>query len=124
MNERCFSIQLNDMEFYAFHGVHPREQRAGNLFLVDVRLTIRAQEPAWTANHLESTFNYETAWQIVSTYMQEPQKLLETLVIQMHNALINLPEVDSAWVRIRKTNPPFPGKCHSVSVSFPTHELG
>lgn len=33
-------IELKSMKFYAYHGVGPQEQQVGNLFIVDLLLTV------------------------------------------------------------------------------------
>jgi len=111
-------IQLEEMEFYAFHGHYKEEQIVGNKFLVDLSLETDMEKPAKT-DELDDALNYQTAYRIVKREMAQKSKLLEHLANRILDSLFEeLPAIKSANLKIQKMNPPVGGKMRSVSVSM------
>lgn len=50
-------IELENMEFHAFHGCYPLEQVVGNHFLVSVTIEANLREAAYSDN-VADTINY------------------------------------------------------------------
>ena len=61
-------IEIESMEFYAFHGHFREEQVAGNRFLVDVRLEVDTTA-AQHSDELSDTVNYVHVYQIIKEQM-------------------------------------------------------
>jgi len=111
-------IQIEGMEFYAFHGHFEVEKIAGNRFLVN--LTIEADcSKAGQTDRLEDTLDYQKAYLAVKEEMAVPSDLLEHVAQRIINRLKNeFPEVWKVKVKVSKMNPPMGGQIEKVSVTM------
>ena len=110
------SIQIEGMEFYAFHGHFKEEQIVGNRFLVDLTIETDLFLPA-ASDNLKDAVNYQRAYEIVKTAMGKKSHLLENIAGRILDSLFTeLAGIASATVKVSKMNPPVGGKAHSVSV--------
>ena len=71
-------IELDSMNFYAFHGVAPQERTVGNPFIVDLLLTADV-EAATVSDNLDDTINYAEVYAVVKQEMDRPSLLLEAV---------------------------------------------
>ena len=111
-------IQLENMEFYAFHGHFKEEQIVGNRFIVSVTIDTDLEKPA-KSDELEDTLNYQKAYQIVKLEMTKKSHLLENIASRILDALYsNFSAIRSATVKISKMNPPIGGKMDCVSITL------
>ena len=111
-------IQLEEMEFYAYHGHYKEEQIVGNRFLVDLLIEADMDTAART-DDLRDALNYQTAYEIVKQEMQKKSHLLEHIATRIINSLYqNLKGVKKATVKVSKINPPLGGKTRAVSVTI------
>ncbi len=102
-------VALIDARFYAYHGYYAEEQVLGNEFTVNIEVTFEKGERT-TTDELQHTVNYEQLYLIAKTEMQQPRKLLETVVETiLHRVRADFPFVFSIEVGITKHNPPFGG---------------
>jgi dihydroneopterin aldolase len=109
-------IQIEGMEFYAFHGHFKEEQIVGNKFLVDLTIETEMQKPSESDN-LKDAVNYQAAFEIVKTQMEMKSHLLENIAGRILEALYKeMTGIIKATVKVSKLNPPVGGKIHSVSV--------
>jgi 7,8-dihydroneopterin aldolase/epimerase/oxygenase len=111
-----FTINLHNLIFHSFHGIHEEEQIIGNTFEVNVSLSFISAEPV-TA--LEQTINYATVYEIIKQRMHIATPLLETLVqdlTQEIHAFDN--RIKSVSVSVEKKNPPMSNMEGSVSVHY------
>ena len=112
-------ISLEGLEFFAFHGAYPEEQKNGNRFLVDVTLEADCSISAQT-DKLQDTTDYAKIYQIVQAEMVVRSNLLEHLARRIGEGIkTGFPTVVSCTVKVSKMNPPIGGKCDKVSVSWP-----
>lgn len=109
-------IQIEGMEFYAFHGHYKEEQIVGSRFLVD--LTIETDmDTAAVSDSLGDALNYQQAYKIVKTQMEKKSHLLENIAGRILGALYSeMTGIKKATVKVSKMNPPVGGKVHSVSI--------
>lgn len=111
-------IQLEEMEFYAYHGHYKEEQIVGNRFLVDLDIETDMDTAART-DDLRDALNYQAAYQIVKDEMQKKSHLLENIATRILNSVYqNLTGVKKATVKVSKINPPLGGKTRAVSVTL------
>ncbi len=109
-------IQLENMEFYAYHGHYREEQIVGSKFLVSLSIKTDLSKPAKT-DSLKDTVNYHKAYQVVKNEMSRKSHLLENIASRILDSLYSsFPEIDSATVKISKINPPVGGKVDCVTV--------
>ena len=109
-------IQIENMEFYAFHGHYKEEQIVGNKFIVDLTIETDMTAPSKSDN-LKDAVNYQKAYQIVKTEMEKKSYLLENIAVRILDALYSqMTGISKARIKVSKMNPPMGGKIGSVSV--------
>jgi len=109
-------IQIENMEFYAFHGHYREEQIVGNKFIVDLTIETDMSVPSKSDN-LRDAVNYQKAYQIVKVQMEKKSYLLENIAGRILDALYaEMQGILKATVKVSKMNPPMGGKIGSVSV--------
>jgi dihydroneopterin aldolase len=116
-------IALEGLEFFAFHGYYDEEQKIGNKYGVDLRLTTDLHA-AGTSDKLAETVNYEVLYRLVLAEMQSPARLLEHLAHRILDRILNeFPQVRRAQVSVSKFNPPLGGICHRARVTLSRKQL-
>ena len=109
-------IQIEGMEFYAFHGHYKEEQIVGNHFLVDLTIETDMDKPMESDN-LKDAVNYQRAYEIVKLQMEKKSHLLENIAGRILEAIYaELQGIKKVTVKVSKLNPPIGGKINSVSV--------
>src|SRR5512133_1425054 len=111
-------IQIENMEFYSFHG-HFREERiVGNKFIVNLTIETDMKQPAESDN-LKDAVNYQRAYEIIKQQMEIKSYLLENIAGRILDALYKeMRGIIKATVKVSKMNPPMGGKIGSVSVTL------
>jgi 7,8-dihydroneopterin aldolase/epimerase/oxygenase len=111
-----FTINLHNLIFHSFHGVHDEERILGNTFEVNVSVTF---EPDQQVTTLEDTINYATIYEIIKQRMSMPTHLLETLVQEMTQEVYDFDNrIKSIAISVEKKNPPISNMEGSVSVHY------
>lgn len=107
--ERNGIIELEGMEFKAYHGCLDQEKVRGNTFTVDFRGELDLSAAAESDN-LADTLNYGEIYEIVADEMTIPSELLENVAGRIVKAIERrFPELISFSVRISKKRPPVDG---------------
>jgi dihydroneopterin aldolase len=111
-------VALEGMEFFAYHGYYAEEQKTGNKYSVDIRVTSRID--ATTPNDaLDTTINYEVLYQLTSAAMKQPTQLLEQIARQILSGIRDrYPDIQQAEVAVSKFNPPIGGVCTKATVTL------
>lgn len=111
-----FTINLHNLIFNSFHGVHEEEKILGNSFTVNASLSFETGEQITT---LDQTVNYAAVYEIIKQRMQKACPLLETLVQDLVEDIHKSDtRIISITVSVEKNNPPIPNMEGSVSVSY------
>lgn len=111
-------IELEGMEFYAYHGHFEVEQVVGNQFVVDVAIETDTSKAA-KSDDLNDALNYQSVFETIKKEMQIKSKLLENVAQRILNALQKkFPGIEKATVKISKLNPPMGGKIGKASVTL------
>ena len=109
-------IQIEKMEFYAYHGHFREEQIVGNRFLVDLWIETDMSKPAAT-DDLNDAVNYQVAYKLIRKEMEKKSNLLEHIAKRILDTLFeSLEGIEKLRIKISKMNPPVGGKIDSVSV--------
>ena len=109
-------IFLQNVCFYAFHGVMPQEQKVGGEFLVDLRVGYPL-EAALQSDDVADTLNYSELYQLVKSEMEIPSKLLEHVAGRIVKKINEqFPKVSSINLKITKKNPPMGADCDGAGV--------
>lgn len=111
------TIQLNQLLFDGYHGLHEEEKLMGNNYEVNCETVFLEK-----TNKIESvseTINYVSIYEIIKRHMQFPIPLLETLAMEIGHDIHQLfPELHSVEVCIKKMQPPIEGFRGSVGVCW------
>lgn len=111
-------IELEGMEFYAYHGYFKSERIVGNRFEVNVSIETDC-ETAAQSDHLSDALNYEAIYRLVKEEMHQPSHLLEhvagRILNRIHGTYRGLGKVT---VKISKARPPMGGHIKAVSVTM------
>lgn len=109
-------IELEEMEFYAYHGCFKEEQIVGNRFCVNVTLNTNIDKPAKT-DQIKDAVNYVEIYNIIKEEILITSHLLENVATRMVNRILQeYQAVDGIRLKISKVNPPMGGKMKQVSV--------
>jgi dihydroneopterin aldolase len=102
-------IELEGMEFKAYHGCLEQEKVRGNFFTVDFRGELDLSAAA-DSDNLNDTLNYAEIYDIVAEEMSIPSELLENVAGRIvHGIEKRFPELISFSVRVSKKRPPVDG---------------
>ena len=102
-------IELEGMEFKAYHGCLEQEKVRGNSFTVDFRGELDLSAAAESDN-LDDTINYAEIYEIVSDEMSIPSELLENVAGRIVKAIEKrFPQIVRFSVRVSKKRPPGEG---------------
>ena len=111
-------IEIEDMEFYAYHGCFKEEQIVGNKFLVDLSLEADCYK-AGDSDDINDAVNYQHAYNIVAREVAVPSHLLEHVCRRILDGLYaEMTGIKKATVKVRKMNPPMGGQIRSTSVTM------
>lgn len=107
--EKLGVIELEGMEFKAYHGCLEQEKVRGNVFTVDFRGELDLSAAAESDN-LADTLNYGEIYDIVADEMSIPSELLENVAGRIMKAIeAKFPELVSFSIRVSKKRPPVEG---------------
>ncbi len=109
-------IHLEEMRFYAYHGVLEQERKVGNYFVVDLLMTIDFLK-ATESDLLEDTINYAEIYSLVEEEMKISSYLLEHLAGRIYNRIYSeYPQTQHLRLRVSKEHPPFKSQLKSVTI--------
>lgn len=111
-------IEIENMEFYAFHGCYREEQAVGNVFQVCFRMEVDAGTASRTDN-VADTVSYLDVYEVIREQMEIPSHVLEHVARRILDAVAErFPGVLAARVKVSKMAPPLGGRVEKVSVSL------
>lgn len=111
------SIQLHNLEFYAYHGLLPQERVVGGHYRVDVELSLTPPLRALTEDVIDDTVNYAEVYALIRQQMEQPVNLLEHLAHRITKGLYaQFPQIQAVKLSVRKVTPPISGiACEGAS---------
>ena len=111
-------IEIEGMEFYAFHGHFEVEKIAGNRFFVNLKIEADCIKAGQT-DRLEDTLDYQKAYLAVKEEMAVPSDLLEHVAQRIIDRIKSeFTEAQNVTVKVSKMNPPMGGQIEKVSVTM------
>lgn len=111
-------IEIENMEFFSYHGCFKEENIIGNTFLVTMRIETDMQVPAQTDN-INDAVNYQLVYNLVKEQVLIPSNLLENVAFRILESVYDkMSGILSASVKVSKINPPMGGKIEKVSVTL------
>ncbi len=111
-------IELEGMEFFAYHGHFKSEQIVGNTFIVNLKFETDCSR-AGISDNLNDTVNYQEVYTIIKNEMDTKSYLLENLGTRILDVLYaNFKSIKNVTLKISKLNPPMGGQINRVSVTL------
>lgn len=99
-----FTISLDHIRIFAFHGIYEEERIAGAEFEIDVQVAYQADTEV---RSIEETIDYTALYALVKQIMEEPTPLLETVCWKIGTAAKDrFPAITEINISISKLNPP------------------
>ncbi|MBN2543497.1 dihydroneopterin aldolase [bacterium] len=115
---------MNNMRFYAYHGVSAAEKEIGKHFDVNVEIWADTSKPAST-DRLEDTINYEEVYNIIEHFVTTNKfHLVETLTEKLADLLMEKFGVKGLKLQVKKNTPPFPGNLNHIEVEVSRGDTG
>ena len=118
MSEKLYTIELEGIDFYAFHGCYELERQTGCHFSVSLRITT----PLGTvAEHDDVTeaVNYLTVYEVVREQMAITQCTIERVAQNIISTLFDrFGQIVAVECTVTKLAPPLGGKVRRVSVTL------
>lgn len=109
-------ILLENIEFYAHHGVFAQETCVGNIYILNIKLEIDLSK-ASQSDSLDDTVSYADVYEIVKKEMDIPSKLLEhaagRIILRLRESYSQLGDIE---IKLSKRNPPIGAKLDYASV--------
>ncbi|MEP6582810.1 MAG: dihydroneopterin aldolase [Ginsengibacter sp.] len=110
-------VQLHQLKFHSFHGIHEEEKIIGNNYTIDASVEFQEHTPVITSIH--ETINYAVIYSIIKSRMEIPTPLLETILMEVSNEIQQrFPQLRSINISIQKMHPPIEGIQGSAIVSY------
>ena len=111
-------IYLDDIRFYAYHGVMEQERQVGGEYLVSLAIETDLFEAVHT-DDLADTVNYAALYALIEREMSVPSKLLEHVAGRIgQRSLEEFDKISALTVRVTKQNPPIGADCKGASVEI------
>lgn len=109
-------IELENILFFAYHGVMPQERIVGNHFEVNLRVKVDFTD-ALQEDLLTNTISYADMYEVVKTEMMIPSDLIEHVAGRILRALTKQwPQIEAIYLKVSKHNPPIVGDVAKASV--------
>ena len=109
-------IKLQQLQFFAHHGLYEAEKIHGNNFEVDIDIEVDADDKITS---IKQTVDYSKVYEIVRARMAVPTPLLETLAQEMVELIYLFDRrIKSVSLTIKKLTPPIEDFKGSVGVHF------
>jgi len=104
------TITMAGLRFYAYHGFYAEEQKVGTNYIIDIHIDTQLNIESLKKGDIEGTINYEKVFLICQRHMQQPQKLIETLAINILEETYALsPMINQVKILLKKHHPPIIG---------------
>lgn len=101
--KEIFTISLDKVRFWGFHGVFPEEKVLGNWFTVNLSISLLSNSAIQT---LDQTIDYGSLYAILKKEMSMPTELLEVLAENIKNRIVlTFPSIHSMSLEIQKQKP-------------------
>ncbi len=111
-------IILQEMHFYAYHGVLPQERIVGGDYTVSVEVDVDTTA-AMEHDVVDVTLNYAELYEVVQNEMLTPSDLLEHLAGRIGKAIMTaFPQVKAVDLTVMKDNPPMGADCKGAGIKL------
>ena len=104
-------INLENMEFWSYHGCFEEERRIGTKYVISVSLAVDIQQ-AMVSDNLHDTINYQEVYSIIKVEMDKPSNLIEHVAGRIQHR----PQSTQQTISLSKFNPPLGGQIEKVTI--------
>ena len=112
MNINASYIHLENILFFAHHGVATQETIVGNEFYINLRLKVGFARAIET-DAVEDTVSYADVYTLLKEEMGIPSKLLEHVCGRIAERLFrDFPAIEEVEIKLSKRNPPMLSLIH------------
>ena len=113
-----YTIELQEMEFKAYHGCFDLEQKVGNRFKVNLTITTDLGAVA-EEDDITQAVNYFEVYQRVREVMAHKQRTIEAVALRIILAVRAMyPQIEQVECSVAKLAPPLGGKVAKASVTL------
>lgn len=110
-------INLKDLRFYAYHGIHDEEKLLGGEF--ELNLSVKFKETVNVIQDINRGINYVDLYKMVQDSMKVPTPLLETVVMKLGQIILSqYPFIIDIDISLTKLHPPIPYMSGSICVRW------
>jgi 7,8-dihydroneopterin aldolase/epimerase/oxygenase len=113
--ETVVTVEVSGLSLYTHVGVSDAEREVGQRLVIDLRLDV-GESDATLTDRLEDTVDYSAVCQTVALVAQQSYRTLERLCTAIADRLLDEFELESAWVKAAKPEPPIPLPVDEVAV--------
>ncbi len=114
-----YTIFVNRMGVFAYHGVLPQERVVGAQYYVSLEAETEVSDEAYLYDNLDGTVNYAALCETVKEEMAVPSLLLERVAKRIGDSILSrFRSVSSIHVKIEKENPPLGIQVQEVGVKL------
>lgn len=118
MNINDCYVHLQNVLFFAHHGVSPQETVAGNEFSINLKLKVDFT-PAIATDEIEDTISYADVYAILKEEMEIPSRLLEHVCGRIADRLFReFATIEEIEIKLSKRNPPMGADIDSAGVEI------
>jgi 7,8-dihydroneopterin aldolase/epimerase/oxygenase len=111
-----FTIHLNNLQFYSFHGLYVEEKLLGGEFEVNAEILVESEA---NVTAIGQTVDYTAIYAVIKKQMSVPTELLETLSQNIVNAIGPLDKrIKRVSINIKKIHPPIEQFTGNVAVTY------
>lgn len=111
-------IFLDNLRFFARHGVGEQETLVGNEFTVNLRLKVDISR-AMQTDDVADTVSYADVYAAVKEEMELPSRLLEHVCGRIADRLFrDFPQIEEIELRLAKRNPPMGADIEAAGVEL------
>ena len=111
------TIQLLNLNFYAYHGIDEEEKKWGAEF--EVTVTVSHQPKKKPVLHINETIDYVSVYGLLKKHMENSRPLLETVATTFaSDVFASFAQAEELSITIIKKHPPIAAFEGSVAVSY------
>ena len=112
------TLEINDMQFYAFHGCLPEEALIGTNYTVSVEFKFSIANAA-NSDQIKDTIDYGEVFSICQRVMQVRKNLIEAVAQSMLQALLDrFKQTESIQLKLCKIQPPIVGPVKKACITL------
>lgn len=111
------NIRLNNMQFYAFHGLYEEEKVKGGTFVVNLEIGYKPTTDI--IQHIHETIDYVKVFELIEQQMLVATELLETWVMKTTQLLqIRFGQIQRIQIELVKVQPPIHNFTGTTSANY------